>query len=61
MFSSKMNLLIFTIIISVAFLFFADLLGIYIPYASRYIAIIVAIGLYALIDKIRGRVKPTIL
>jgi hypothetical protein len=56
-----MSLLIFTIIISVAFLFFADLLGIYIPYASRYIAIIVAIGLYALIDKIRGRVKPTIL
>ncbi len=59
--SSKMNLLIFIIAISIAFLFFADLLGIYIPYASRYLAIIIAIGIYALFDKIRGRLKPTTL
>jgi hypothetical protein len=56
-----MNLLIFIIAISITFLFFADLLGIYIPYASRYIAIIIAIGLYALFEKIRGKIKPTTL
>jgi len=56
-----MNLLIFIIAISITFLFFADLLGIYIPYASRYIAIIIAIGLYALFERIRGKIKPATL
>jgi hypothetical protein len=59
MLSSKMKMLIFTIVISISFLFLADLIGIYIPYASRYLAIIIAIGLYALFDRIRGRLKPT--
>ncbi len=59
MISSKMRMLIFIIIISITFLFVADLIGIYIPYASRYLAIIIAIGLYALYDRIKGRLKPT--
>jgi hypothetical protein len=56
-----MKMLIFIIAISISFLFLADLVGIYIPYASRYLAIIIAIGLYALFDRIKGRLKPTTL
>jgi hypothetical protein len=54
-----MKMLIFIIIISITYLFLADLVGVYIPYASRYLAIIIAIGLYALFDRLRGRLKPT--
>lgn len=61
MVSSKMKMLIFIIAISLSFLFLADLTGISIPYTSRYIAIIMAIGLYALFSKIKGRLKPTTL
>lgn len=56
-----MKMLIFIIAISISFLFLADLIGIYIPYTARYLAIIIAIGLYALFDKIKGRLKPTTL
>ena len=53
MLSSKMRMLLFIIGISITFLFLADLIGIYIPYATRYLAIILAIGLYALFDRIK--------
>jgi hypothetical protein len=56
-----MKMLIFIIAISISFLFLADLIGISIPYVSRYLAIILAIGLYALFSKIKGRIKPTTL
>jgi hypothetical protein len=59
MLSSKMKMLILIIGISITFLFLADLVGIYIPYTLRYLAIIIAIGLYALFDRIKGRLKPT--
>jgi|GEM_PF-5088571 len=59
MLSSKMKMLLFIIGISIIFLFLADMIGIYIPYAARYIAIIIAIGLYALFDRIRGKLNPT--
>lgn len=61
MLSSKMKMLLFMIGISVAFLFLADLVGIYIPYTARYLAIILVIGLYFLFDKIKGKLNPTTL
>ncbi len=61
MLSSKMRMLLFIIGISITFLFLADLIGVYIPYATRYLAIILAIGLYALFDRIKGKLNPTTL
>jgi len=58
MLSSKMKMLIFILFISLSFLFLADLIDVNIPYTLRYLAIIIAIGIYALFEKIKSRIKP---
>ena len=52
-----MGLLIFAILVAVVFFFLLDLVGVHLPYTSRYLAVTVAILLYALAARIADKLK----
>jgi len=52
---TKLFVLIFSVVI--VFIVLLDLIGIHLPYIARYLALMIAVVLYALLTKILGKLK----
>ncbi len=55
--SPKMEFLIFAVLVAIVFIFLLDLIGIHLPYNSKYLFMAIAFVLYAFLAKIKEKMR----